>query len=59
MSAFIGILVLTATMTAAEPNVTLYQLQNSCEKRAAETFHRETADDESRDKAAEHITTPG
>ena len=32
---------LTATMAAAEPNVTLYQLQKNCEKLAAETFRRE------------------
>ena len=37
---------LTATMAAAEPNITLYQL--NCEKLAAETFRRETADDEDR-----------
>jgi len=43
-----GILMLTATMTAAEPNVTIYQLQNNCEKRAAETFYREAAYDEDR-----------
>ena len=47
MSAFIGILVLT-TMAAAEPNITLAQLKENCEKLAAETFHRETADDEDR-----------
>jgi hypothetical protein len=37
-----------ATMAAAEPNVTLYQLQKNCEKLAAETFRRETANDEDR-----------
>jgi hypothetical protein len=47
MSAFIGILVLT-TMAAAELNVTLTQLKENCEKLAAETFHRETANDEDR-----------
>jgi hypothetical protein len=39
---------LTATVAAAELNVTLYQLQKNCEKLAAETFRRETADDEDR-----------
>ena len=48
MSASVGILLLTATMAAAEPNVTLHQLQKNCEKLAAETFNRETADDEDR-----------
>jgi hypothetical protein len=46
-SAF-GIIMLTATMAAAEPNVTLYQLQKNCEKLAAETFRRERANDEDR-----------
>ena len=36
MSASFGILALTATMAAAEPDVTLYHLQNNCEKLAAE-----------------------
>ena len=36
------------TTTAADPNVTLYQLQENCEKLAAETFNRETAYDEDR-----------
>ena len=35
------------TTTAADPNVTL-QLQKNCEKLAAETFHRETADNADR-----------
>jgi hypothetical protein len=48
MSTSIGILLLTATVAAAEPNVTLYQLQKSCEQLAAGTFRRETADDEDR-----------
>ena len=48
MSASLGILMLTATFAAAEPNVTLNQLQKNCEKLAAETFNRETADDEGR-----------
>jgi hypothetical protein len=43
-----AILILTATMAAAEPNVTLYQLQNNCEKLADETFRRVSADDEDR-----------
>ena len=47
MSAF-GIIMLTATMAAAEPNVTLYQLQKNCEKLAAETFRRARANDEDR-----------
>ena len=41
MSAVCGMLMLTGTMAAAEPNVTLYQLQKNCEKLAAETFNRE------------------
>jgi hypothetical protein len=45
MSASFGILALTATMAAAEPDVTLYHQQNNCEKLAAERFRRETADD--------------
>ena len=48
MSASLGVLVLTASMAAAEPNVTPYELQRNCEKLAAETFHRETANDEDR-----------
>ena len=48
MSASFGILMLTATMAVAEPNVTHHQLQKNCEKLAAETFRRETADDEDR-----------
>ena len=46
MSAFFEILMLTATMAAAEPNVTLEQLKQSCEKTAAQAFRRETAPDE-------------
>ena len=38
MFASFGILMLTATMAAGEPNVTPYQLQANCEKLAAETF---------------------
>src|SRR5262249_46354475 len=45
MSAVFGMLMLTGTMAAAEPNVTLYQLQKNCERLVAETFNRETADD--------------
>ena len=48
MSTVFGMLMLTGTMAAAEPNVTLYQLQKNCEKLAAETFNRETAYDEDR-----------
>ena|SRR6516225_9645832 len=48
MSAFFEIIMLTATMAAAEPNVTLNQLQKNCEKLAAETFNREAANDEDR-----------
>lgn len=48
MFASFGILMLTATMAAAEPNVTSYQPQKNCEKLAAETFNRETADDDDR-----------
>jgi len=32
---------LAATMVAAEPNVMLNQLQENCEKLAAETFNRD------------------
>jgi hypothetical protein len=42
------ILILTATMAAAEPDVTIYQLQNNCEKLADETFRRVSEDDEDR-----------
>ena len=43
------------TMAATEPNVTLYQLQENCENLAAETFRRETANDEDRvDYRAHH-----
>src|SRR5262249_49012670 len=48
MSAFFEIIMLTATMAATEPNVTLNQLQTNCEKLAAETFNREAANDEDR-----------
>ena len=48
MSESLGVLMLTAMMAAAEPNVTPDQLQWNCEKLAAETFHRETADDKDR-----------
>ena len=48
MPAVFGILMLTATMAAAEPNVMHYQLQKNCDKLAAQTFHREMADDEGR-----------
>ena len=48
MSEPLGVLLLTAMMAAAEPNVTLNQLQWNCEKLAAETFHRETSDDKDR-----------
>jgi hypothetical protein len=43
-----AILILTATMAVAEPDVTLYQLQNNCEKLADETFRRVSADDDDR-----------
>jgi hypothetical protein len=39
---------LTATMAAAEPNTTLYQLRNNCEKLAAETFRRDRSNDDYR-----------
>ena len=48
MFAFFGILTLTSTMVAVEPNVTPYQPQENCEKLAVATFLRETADDEDR-----------
>jgi hypothetical protein len=47
MSALIEVLMLT-TMAVAEPNIALYELKENCEKPAAETFHRETPDDEDR-----------
>jgi hypothetical protein len=47
MSASLGVLILTATMAAAI-NITLDQLQVNCERLAAETFRRETADYEDR-----------
>jgi len=51
---------LTGTMAAAEPIVTLYQLQKNCERLAAETFNRETADDEDRvDYRAHYKMSPG
>jgi hypothetical protein len=43
-----AIVVLTATVAAAASNGTLHQLQKSCEKLAAETFRRESANDEDR-----------
>jgi hypothetical protein len=39
---------LTVTMATAEPIATLYQLQNDCEKLAAETFRRDRANAEDR-----------
>jgi hypothetical protein len=48
MSALFGILVLTAAMATAEPNHMLYQLEKNCSQLAAETFRRETANDEDR-----------
>jgi hypothetical protein len=45
MFASFGLLILTATMAAGEPDVTPYQLQANCEKLAVETFGRETVDD--------------
>jgi hypothetical protein len=60
MSAVFRMLMLTGTMAAAEPNVTLYQLQKNCERLAAETFNRETADDEDRvDYRAHYKMSPG
>lgn len=35
-------------MASAEPNTTLYQLQKNCEQLAAQTFRRETPDDQDR-----------
>jgi hypothetical protein len=43
-----AIIVLTATMTSAACNGTLQQLQKNCEKLAAETFRRESVNDEDR-----------
>ena len=48
MSVAFEILMLTTAITAAEPNVTNYQLQKDCQKLATEIFSRETADDEDR-----------
>jgi hypothetical protein len=50
-----AILILTATMAAAEPNVTLYQLQDNCEKLADEKFRRVSADDEDRVRYRAHF----
>ena len=58
MFAFFGILTLTSTMATAEPNVTPYRLQESCEKLSAATFHRETADDEDRRGYRAHYNGP-
>ena len=44
MSAFIEILMLSATITAAAPNVTLKQL--SCDKMAAQAFRRALHDED-------------
>lgn len=57
MFASFGILMLTATMAAGEPNVTPYQLQANCEKLAAETFDRETVDDGDRVDYRAHYNT--
>jgi len=57
MSAIFGMLMLTGTMAAAEPNITLYQLQKNCEKLAVETFNRQTADDEGRVDYRAHYNT--
>ena len=54
MSAVFGMLMLTGMIAAAEPNVTLYQLKKSCERLAAETFNRETADDDRVDYRAHY-----
>jgi len=48
MSASFEILMLTAAMTAAEPGIALYQLQQNCVKLALATFNRETGNDEDR-----------
>src|SRR5215467_13648606 len=48
MSASFEILMLTAAMTAAEPGIALYQLQENCVKLAVATFNRETGNDEDR-----------
>jgi len=45
MSALFGILVLTAAMATAEPNH-MFQLKRNCSHLAAQTFRRETANDE-------------
>ena len=57
MSAVFGMLMLTGTMAAGEPNVTLHQLQKNCEQLAAETFNRETANDEDRIDYRAHYNT--
>ena len=44
MSTFFEILMLSATITAAAPNMPLNQLD--CEKMAAQTFRRDTAHEE-------------
>jgi hypothetical protein len=47
MSALFGILVLTAAMATAEPNYML-QVKRNCSHLAAQTFRRETTNDEDR-----------
>jgi len=46
----------TALMAATEPNITPSELQKNCEKLAAQTFNRETADDEDRVDYRAHYT---
>ena len=48
MSGSLGIIMLTALMAATEPNITPNELQQNCERLAAENFNRKTANDEDR-----------
>src|SRR5262249_52405942 len=54
--ALLGIvaLILATTATTAKPDMTLYQLQKNCEQTAAETFRRESGNDEDRDYYRAH-----
>jgi hypothetical protein len=47
-------LILATTATTAKPDITLYQLQKNCEQTAAETFRRESGNDEDRDYYRAH-----
>ena len=56
MSALLGIvaLIVATTATTANPDMALYQLKKNCEQTAAETFRRESGNDEDRDYYRAH-----